>query len=244
MPPVTNKDGILTIICEHPERIRKLFIEKGYERLADDIIGEAKKQGVSFRVLPREAFSRQAKGVKDHVCLEADEFSYTDQDAFLGEMRRIADPLLCAFDGIYDPQNLGNIVRSSACFGVDALILPREHSCGVNETVAKISRGAVDHAKIVRVTNLARYLDEIKRLGIFCYGLDEKGTLPLSDIDLTGPVCLVLGKEDGLRRLTREKCDQIVRIPTAGSFSSLNVATCFAVSVYEARRQRGRTKII
>jgi tRNA G18 (ribose-2'-O)-methylase SpoU len=124
---LTDRSVILKTMSEHPERIRRLVIEKGYERLADDIIREAKKQGVSFRVLPREAFSQQTKGVRDHICLEADEFSYTDQDAFLSEARALKNPLLCAFDGIYDPQNLGNIVRSSACFDVSALILSLIH---------------------------------------------------------------------------------------------------------------------
>ncbi|MBA4417499.1 MAG: hypothetical protein C0392_06275 [Syntrophus sp. (in: bacteria)] len=238
MPLLSDRDHIIKAITERPERIRKLIIEKGYERLAEEVIREAKKQGISFRVLPQEAFSVQYKGIKDHICLEADEFSYTDQDLFLKEAGAIPNPLLCAFDGIYDPQNLGNIVRSTACFEVDALILPRENSCGINDTVAKVSRGGIDYAKIVRVTNLARYLDEIKALGIFCYGLDEKGATPLWNIDLTGSICLVFGREDGLRRLTRKKCDEIVTIPTAGVFSSLNVATSFAVSVYEAKRQR------
>jgi 23S rRNA (guanosine2251-2'-O)-methyltransferase len=238
MPLLTDKNSILLALSERPRTIRRLSIEKGYERLAEQIIKESKRQGISFKVLPRDLFANQCKGEKCHMCLETDDFSYTDQDVFIGELSVRRNPLLCAFDGIYDPQNLGNIMRSTACFETDALIMPKENSCGVTEAVARVAQGALSHAKIVRVTNLARYLDEIKQSGVFCYGLDEGGAIPLWDADLTGPVCLVFGRESGLRRLTRDKCDGILRIPTSEAFRSLNLATSVAAAVYEVRRQR------
>jgi 23S rRNA (guanosine2251-2'-O)-methyltransferase len=90
----------------------------------------------------------------------------------------------------------------------------------------------------VRVTNLSRYLDALKKRGVFCYGLDERGATALWEVDLTGSVCLVFGGEEGLRRLTKETCDALVRIPTNPSFPSLNVATSFALACYEVVRQR------
>ncbi|HEY3275860.1 MAG TPA: RNA methyltransferase [Syntrophorhabdaceae bacterium] len=240
MPLLTEKKAILLALTERPRTVRKLTIEKGYERLSEEIIKEAKKEGISFKVLPKEVFSKQMRGEKCHVCLETDEFSYTDQDLFIKELGSVANPLLCAFDGIYDPQNLGNILRTSACFEGNGLIMPKENSCGVTEAAARVASGALSFAKIVRVTNLARYLEEIKKTGIFCWGLDEGGSVPIWDADLTGSVCLVFGRESGLRRLTREKCDGILRIPTAGKFSSLNLATSVAASFYEVRRQRAR----
>ena len=120
--------------------------------------------------------------------------------------------------------------------------MPKDGSCGVTETVARIAKGGLPFVRIVRVTNLARYLDEIKGTGIFCYGLDEGGETPVWDADLKGPVCLVFGKESGLRRLTKTKCDEILTIPTSQSFRSLNLATSFAAAVYEARRQRARAR--
>jgi 23S rRNA (guanosine2251-2'-O)-methyltransferase len=238
MPLLFNKNSILETIKEHPDMARRLWIEAGHERASDECIKEAKRQGISFRVLPRGAFSKRFQGAKSHICLERDDVSYTDQDAFLKDMVSANNPLLCAFDGIYDPQNLGNIVRSAACLEVDGVIIPKDRSCGITETVTGISRGAIEHVKIVRVTNLPRYLDEMKGMGIFCYGLDEKGTTPLWNVDLNGPTCLVFGSEDGLKRLTKTKCDEVLKIPTANAFPSLNVATSFAVSVYEVRRQR------
>ncbi|MDR2018594.1 MAG: RNA methyltransferase [Syntrophobacterales bacterium] len=238
MPLLTDRNSILSTISDRPDTVRRLSVEKGYERLSDEIIKAAKKQGISFKVMPRELFARQFKGEKCHFCLETDEFSYTDQDVFLKGLKGLAAPLLSAFDGIWDPQNLGNIMRSAACFEVDALIAPKERSCGVTDTVARVAKGALSHVEFVRVTNLSRYLERIKESGVFCYGLDEAADRPLWEADLRGPVCLVFGRESGLRRLTREKCDEVFNIPTSPAFRSLNVATSFAAAVCEARRQR------
>jgi 23S rRNA (guanosine2251-2'-O)-methyltransferase len=238
MPFLFNKNSILETIREHPYMARRLWIEAGYEGTSDECIKEAKKRGVSFRILPGEVFLKKFQGAKSHICLERDDVSYVDPDTFLEDIKSVSNPLICALDGIYDPQNLGNIIRSAACLEVNGVIIPKDRSCGITETVTGISRGAIEHVKIVRVVNLSRYLEEMKEIGIFCYGMDERGAVPLWKADLIGPVCLVFGKEEGLRRLTRERCDEILKIPTCNAFPSLNVATSFALSVYEARRQR------
>lgn len=216
-------------------------MEKGYEGVHDQIIKEAKKEGIPFKVIPSEAFLRKFPHLKSHVILETENVVFTDPDLFLKDLSGKRDVVVCAFDGIFDPQNLGNIIRSAACFGIDAIILPRDRSCGITGTVEKIARGGLDHVPIVRVVNLARYMDALKKAGFFCYGLDEKGDSPLWDMDMKGLLCLVFGNEDGLRRLTRDKCDAIVRIPTREEFPSLNVATCFAVSLHEVMRQRAHS---
>ncbi|OPY76593.1 MAG: 23S rRNA (guanosine-2'-O-)-methyltransferase RlmB [Syntrophorhabdus sp. PtaU1.Bin050] len=217
---------------------RKLWVEEGYERSADEFIKEAKKQGVPFRVIPGEIFAKRFRSAKSHICLERDEVSYADPASFLADVVLKPNPIVGAFDGIYDPQNLGNIMRSAACLEVDGIVLPKDRSCGITDTAVSIARGATEHIRVVKVVNLVRYMDDMKKAGFFCYGLDERGTKPLWEEDLRGPVCLVLGSENGLRRLTRERCDGILRIPTSPSFASLNVATTFALSIYEVRRQR------
>ena len=238
MPFLGNRESILEIVRSHPERVKKLWVEEGYATTFSKVIDEAKKQGIPFRVIGREEFARRFKDLRSRICLESEDFSYTDPDRLLAELPSLTNPFLAALDSIYDPQNLGNIVRSAACLEPHGLILPKDRSCTVTETVTRVARGGTEHIKIVRVTNLARYLEELKKRNIFCYGLDQKGKALLQDIDLTGPVCLVLGSEEGLRRLTREKCDDIVRIPTNPAFPSLNVATSFAIAAYETRRQR------
>lgn len=242
MPLLTNKNSILETIKKHSDQVRKLWIEQGFERAFDECIQEAKTRGIQFRVLPKETFFSKYKGVKTHICLERDNYSYVDPDTLLAGLKTRVNPFLCAFDGVQDPQNLGNIVRSAACFDADTLIIPKDRACAITDTVVQITRGAIEHVSVTRVTNLTRYLNALKKAGVFCYGLDEKGKEPLWTIDLKGPVCLVFGGEDGLRRLTRETCDTIVRVPTNPSFPALNVATCFALSAYEVKKQRNSLK--
>jgi 23S rRNA (guanosine2251-2'-O)-methyltransferase len=239
-----EKNSIIQSMQELPDRVHRLWVEQGYEHVSDEVIKEAKRLGVPFRVIPREAFARKFKASKSHVCLERDEITYADPDMFLKGSSSRHDPVVCAFDGIYDPQNLGNIMRSAACLEIDGIIIPKDRACGITETVATVSRGGTERVTVVRVVNLARYLSEMKKSGFFCYGLDERGTVPLWEADLTGHICLVFGNESGLRRLTKDTCDQVLKIPTSHAFSSLNVATSFAIAVYEAKRQRLHKTVI
>jgi len=241
-----NRNSILEALRTHPEQAKRIWIEAGYERAADTVIREARRLGVSFRVLPREEFARRFRDNRSHVCLEREAFIYREPDGLvkhvvkeLGSMR---GPFFGAFDGISDPQNLGNVLRTAACFGMDAIILPKDRSCGVTETVTSVARGATEHIAVAQVTNLARYLEAIKKENVFCFGLDERGEKALWELDLTIPLCLVFGREEGMRRLTRETCDEVARIPTAPNFPSLNVATSFAIAVYEVVRQRNKNQ--
>lgn len=243
MPYLIDKSSILDVIRNNPEYVRRLWIEEGFEGVSREVIKESKRQGVPFKIIPGDAFLRKFKDTKSHIVLEKEGMLYTDQDMLLNEIRQGRANTLCAFDGIYDPQNLGNIIRSAACMGVDAIIIPKDRSCGITDTVVNIAKGGIEHIRIVKVVNLARYIDEMKDAGVFCYGLDEGGEAPLFDIDLKGRICLVFGSEEGLRRLTKEKCDAIAKIPTNEAFPSLNVATCFAVSVYEVVRQGSKANI-
>ena len=238
MANLTDKKSILEALRNHPEQVRKLWIEQGFERHFEECIHEAKSRGIQFRVLPKDKFFGKQGSMKSHIFLERDEYSYIDPDSFLANINPSSCPFICALDGVQDPQNLGNIIRSAACFNVEALIIPKDRACAVTSTVIQVARGAVEHIKIARVTNLARYIDSLKQAGVFCCGFDEKGRDPLWTSDFTGATCLVFGGEDGLRRLTREMCDAIVSIPTTASFLSLNVATSFAIASYEATKQR------
>jgi len=240
MPFLFNRNAINDVVSSHPEKARRLLVRQGHEKICEDLIDKARKQGIQYRILPADAFTKKCGTSRSHVCLECDDFIYTDQDDLLNKIRadRSHVPFLAIFDGVKDPHNLGNIVRTSVCLGVDAVIIPKDRSCMINETVVNVSRGAVEFIEIVRVTNLARYLDSLKKLGIFCYGLDEHADKALWETDLSGPVCLVMGGEEGLRRLTKEKCDDLVRIPTNPLFPSLNVATAYALASYEVMRSR------
>jgi len=150
---------------------------------------------------------------------------------------------LLVLDGVQDPHNLGACLRSAAAAGVTAVVIPKDKSAPVNATVRKTSAGAADAIPVVRVTNLARALRELKDLGVWTYGLAGDAARSLYTLDLRGNVALVLGGEaDGLRRLTREECDELIAIPmspaSAGAVESLNVSVATSVALFEAVRQR------
>ncbi len=242
MPYLDNRNSIVEVLHSHPEEATRLWVEGGHERTSSQLIEEARKAGVSVRVVPREQFARQFKGVKSHVCLEREGFHYTEPDALLAAIPSMEMPFFSAFDGIYDPQNLGSVIRTAACFSLDAVVIPRDNACSVTETVTNVARGGTEHVRIGRVTNLARYIEELKKRNLFCFGLDEKADRSLYEMDLNGPLCLVLGGEDGLKRITKERCDMLLKIPASPDFASLNVASAFAIAVYEAVRQRKAKK--
>ncbi|MBP6251753.1 MAG: 23S rRNA (guanosine(2251)-2'-O)-methyltransferase RlmB [Rubrivivax sp.] len=147
--------------------------------------------------------------------------------------------LVLVLDGVTDPHNLGACLRVADGAGVQAVVAPRDHSAGLNATVAKVASGAAETVPYLMVTNLARTLGELKERDIHVVGTSEDAELTVYDLDLRGPVALVLGAEGkGLRQLTRKTCDTLVRIPMSGAVESLNVSVAAAVCLYEALRQR------
>jgi len=153
--------------------------------------------------------------------------------------------LVLILDGVQDPHNLGACLRSAAAAGATAVIIPKDKAVQVNATVRKTSAGAADSVPVVPVTNLARALRDLQKLGVWIYGLAGEAETSLYSLDLRGNVALALGGEaDGLRRLTRETCDQLVKIPMPGGdaasgVESLNVSVAAGVTLFEAVRQRG-----
>ena len=150
------------------------------------------------------------------------------------------DPLVLVLDGITDPHNLGACLRVADGAGVHAVVAPKDHAVGLNATVAKVSSGASDTVPYMMVTNLARSLNELKERNIRVIGLSDVATKSLYDIDLTGPVALVLGAEgSGMRQLTAKTCDELVSLPMRGAVESLNVSVAAGICLYEVVRQRG-----
>ena len=147
--------------------------------------------------------------------------------------------LLLVLDGITDPHNLGACLRVADGAGVHAVIAPKDHAVGINATVAKVASGAADTVPYFMVTNLARTMSELKERNIWLIGTSGDADKTLYQVDLTGPVALVLGAEgDGMRQLTRKTCDELIHIPMQGAVESLNVSVASGVCLYEALRQR------
>ena len=148
-------------------------------------------------------------------------------------------PLVLVLDGITDPHNLGACLRVADGAGAHAVIAPKDHAVGINATVAKVASGAADTVPYFMVTNLARTLNELKERDIRVIGTSDDAQQSLYDLDLSGPIALVLGAEgSGMRQLTSRTCDELVRLPMAGAVESLNVSVASGVCLYEAVRQR------
>ncbi len=148
-------------------------------------------------------------------------------------------PLLLILDCVQDPHNLGAILRTADGAGVDAVIAPRDKSVGITETVLRVSVGAAEKVPFIQVTNLSRTMKHLQDRGIWIFGTSDKGDRSLYETDFTGPSALVMGAEgEGMRRLTEENCDFLLRIPMQGSIPCLNVSVATGVCLYEIVRQR------
>jgi 23S rRNA (guanosine2251-2'-O)-methyltransferase len=146
---------------------------------------------------------------------------------------------LLVLDGVTDPHNLGACLRTADAVGAHAVLIPKDRAAAVDGVVRKVAAGAAEFVPVASVTNLARTLDMLKQRGIWVVGTDGEAPQTLYAADLKRPLALVLGGEgDGMRRLTRERCDFLVRIPMAGQVESLNVSVAAGVALFEARRQR------
>ncbi|MGM9514189.1 23S rRNA (guanosine(2251)-2'-O)-methyltransferase RlmB [Roseateles sp. DB2] len=148
-------------------------------------------------------------------------------------------PLVLVLDGVTDPHNLGACLRVADGAGAHAVVAPKDHAVGLNATVAKVASGAAETVPYLMVTNLARTLNELKERNIWVIGTSDQAEKSIYDLDLQGPVALVLGAEgEGMRQLTAKTCDELVRIPMQGAVESLNVSVAAGVCLYEALRQR------
>ena len=209
------------------------------ERLRE-VLAAAVEKGIPIKRVPREALDRAARGgVHQGVVADVDELR---EDWSIKELVRQASgtPLLIVLDGIEDPQNVGAIFRTANAVGADGVIVQSRRSAALGGAAAKASAGAIAHVRIAEVVNIARALDELKELGVWTVGLAGEATTLYYSIDLTAPTALVLGAEGtGLRRLVREKCDWLARIPMVGQVGSLNVSVAAGVALFEVARQRG-----
>lgn len=157
-------------------------------------------------------------------------------------MRIVAEtdvPFLLILDCVQDPHNLGAILRTADGAGVHAVVAPKDKAAGITETVRRISVGAADYVPFVQVTNLARTMEQLKEAGVWFIGTSDRAEKTLYELDLKGPLALVLGAEEkGMRRLTEENCDFLAKLPMAGKVECLNVSVATGVCLFEAVRQR------
>ncbi|MDY4594251.1 MAG: 23S rRNA (guanosine(2251)-2'-O)-methyltransferase RlmB [[Pasteurella] aerogenes] len=225
-----------------PERLIEVYVLKGREdKRLQPLLNELHQLGISVQFLHRDSLDKKANGeVHQGIIARVQatkELNEQDLDQILQHQQA---PLLLVLDGVTDPHNLGACLRTADAAGVCAVIVPKDKSAQLTSIARKVACGAAESVPLIRVTNLTRTLRELQQQhNIWVIGTAGEATETLYQSKLTGPLALVMGAEgDGMRRLTRETCDQLISIPMAGSVSSLNVSVATGVCLFEIVRQR------
>lgn len=221
--------------------INKIFIAEGSQGgQMQQVIGLAKASNVFVQFVPKKKLDQMAEGNHQGVVAQVAAYQYAEMDdLFLAAEKRNEAPFFLLLDEIEDPHNLGSIMRTADAVGANGIIIPKRRAVGLTATVAKASTGAIEHIPVVRVTNMARTIDELKEKGVWIAGTDAKGSQDYRHFDGTLPLGLVIGSEGkGMGRLIRDKCDFLIHLPMAGHVTSLNASVAAALLMYEVYRKR------
>jgi len=233
------------LIKRSPERFIELFLLKGREdeRLMP-IINLSRKYGISAQMVNRKVLDDKTKG-EQHQGVVARvtpgrNYSEADLDDLMSQANaKGQEAFFLILDGVTDPHNLGACLRNADAAGVQAIIVPKDNAARLTGTVRKVAVGAAETVPLVQVTNLARTMKALQEMGVWIIGTAGETDTCLYDVKLSGAMALVMGAEGkGMRRLTRENCDQLVKLPMAGSVSSLNVSVATGICLFEMVRQR------
>jgi len=241
-----------SLLRRHPQTVLRLVLQAGRDdkRIAG-LHDLARNQGVAVVREARAALDRLVAGRHQGAIAELRGDAAADtlppasnlwrENELLQLVENKAGPvLILVLDGITDPHNLGACLRSADAAGVDAVVVPKDNSADITPVVRKVACGAAEAVPFVQVTNIARALQALKARGVWVFGADGGAEKSLYNSDLTTDIAIVMGAEGtGLRRLTKAQCDHLVRLPMAGSVSSLNVSVATGIALFEAVRQRG-----
>jgi len=223
---------------EEIEQVYILFGQQG--NIINAIRVAAKKRGIKCNQIPLERFktyspSQNSQGV---IALKQD-FKFSSLDKILSDAKKTSLPLILILDEIQDPHNVGAILRSAECSGVNGIILTKHNSATITSTVTKTSAGATEHLKICQVNNLSQTIDELKEKGFWIVGSSLENAKNYTEVDYKIPIALIVGNEEkGIRKLTASKCDFLVKIPMSGKIQSLNVSVATGILLFEILRQR------
>jgi 23S rRNA (guanosine2251-2'-O)-methyltransferase len=226
-------------------RLHRLLYTREIAARHPELLESARRHGShpTLEEVEREALDRIGSGGAVHqgIAVRAEPLGMVDLFSVCDDLDGEQPARLVVLDQVTDPHNVGAILRSAAAFGAAAVVVTERHAALESGALAKAASGALEHVPLVPVTNLARALDMIKNAGLWCLGLAADGAQSIADAQLSDRVAVVLGAEGtGLRRLTRERCDLIVRLPTAGPIGQLNVSNAAAVALYELARRSPR----
>ncbi|MDQ3134545.1 MAG: 23S rRNA (guanosine(2251)-2'-O)-methyltransferase RlmB [Acidobacteriota bacterium] len=237
---------VLEALRAGQRQIERIVVAEGaHEARLQELLQLARARRVIVRRAPRAELQRLTAGANHQgvIALVA-AAAYADAEELLDALAarvgtNAAPPLAVVLDGVEDPRNLGAVIRTAECVGAHGVFVPERRAAGLTEAAAKTAAGALEYVPVARVVNTARLVEDFKAHGIWTIGTDAAAQVVYTDWDWTQPVALFLGGEgEGLRRLVRERCDALVRIPLCGRIESLNVSVAAGVILYEALRQR------
>lgn len=233
--------AVEAVLKREPGRLQQVWIQTGrQDKRVKTITDTLDELGVRWAVVHRRELDERVGGVHQGVVAEVSESREWTEDDLLAQLAASdKPPFLLVLDGVTDPHNLGACMRTCDAVGVQAVIAPKDKSASLTAVARKVACGAAETVPFVRVTNLARFLRTLKDQGVWLIGTAGEAEATLYQADFKGPVALVMGAEGtGMRRLTREHCDQLINIPMHGHVDSLNVSVATGVCLYEALRQR------
>lgn len=214
------------------KKIYNVYIQEGFSD--KKILSIINSKNIKYKVLSKNDINKKVNGLNQGIVLEVEDYRYFNLDDIIDNDNNI----IVMLDHITDPHNLGAIIRTCEAAGVDGIIIPKDRSVEVNQTVIKTSVGTTENVKIVQVPNLNMAIDKLKKNGYWIYGTDMVGT-NYTELDYKGKICIVCGNEgEGLSRLVKNNCDFIASIPMKGSVNSLNASVATAIILFEAIKQR------
>ncbi len=241
MRNVEGKNPVIELINMNKE-IDKIYLQKGLRGdKISQIISKAKNKNIKIEFLNKYKMDKKAESDNHQgvIALTSQLKKYNLKQTINDLSKRKKDPLLLILDHIQDPHNFGAIIRTAYAAGVDGIIYPKDRACGITATVDKASAGAIESIRLIEVVNVNRAIDFLKDNNYWVTGADITGHKKYYEHDFSGKVVLVVGNEgSGLSRLTKQKCDFLVKIPMQNNFSSLNVSVATGILLFEANRQR------
>ena len=235
--------SVQTLLKTAAERISEIWVQKNRnDQRLSKACDLAEAQGIGLQWVSKEALDGIAPGNHQGIAALARPGKVHNEQFLFSLLENLPSeqtPLLLVLDGVTDPHNLGACLRSADAAGVQAVLAPKDRSVGITATVQKVACGAAETVPFIVVTNLARTLRQLQERGVWLVGTSGDAEATLYETDLSGPTALVMGAEgSGLRRLTQECCDMLVKLPMAGSVESLNVSVASGICLFEAVRQR------
>lgn len=238
---VEGRNAVIELLKSN-KTIEQLFIANGkMEGSINKILGLAKDKGVIVKEVDRKKLDLMSE-TKAHqgVIAQITPFKYSTVDEILNYAKqKDEDPFIVILDELEDPHNLGSIVRTAELCGVHGIIIPKRRNVGVTATVYKASVGAIEYVKIAKVTNVNSTIDELKAKNIWVYGADINGEEYSYDTNFNGACAIVIGNEGkGISKLTKNKCDKLVKIPMIGKINSLNASVAGGIMMYEVLKGR------